>query len=241
MAIIDTILTTPVNVAGLRKEGKALELQLDGAFSNLVNYASKNWQYTASGSTGGQALLDGSAKAAPGGGIATALKLVFINGLGVAEKDIEYIRITGYLLTGPTYLCYDPQMKGNVRKLDGPKDYGNGCVFNEHYYLKCGNKYYDPCLSVAYAMRDQSIKERFGGPKSNFTLGGSRRLLVTANQKTGFLYMQEPVHGFQGSWVMFDVSKKNIEKAMGSQYFKAEMEAVKGTTSFATFVKSLHA
>src|SRR5579863_10230436 len=86
MAIIDTILTTPVNVAGLRKEGKTLELQLDGAFSNLVNYASKNWQYTASGSTGGQALLDGSAKAAPGGGIATALKLVFINGLGVAEK-----------------------------------------------------------------------------------------------------------------------------------------------------------
>jgi hypothetical protein len=239
MAIMDTILTTPVDVQELRKAGAPLERQLDGAFSNLVSYASKNWQYTASGNTGGDALLAGTANASPCGGIATALRLVFINGLGVPDKDIEYIRITGYVWTGPTYLCFDPRVKGNLRKLDG-RDYGNGCIFNEHYYLKCNNKYYDPCLSTAYTARDQSIKERFGGKNS---IGfGNRRMLVTPDQKTCILYIPgEPVPGFQGAWAMFDTSRKNIEKAMGSQTFKAEMAALNGTTVFAQFVKALPA
>lgn len=240
MAILDDILKGPVDIAGLVKLNKTRETLLDGAFANLLSYAKKNWSYTASAQVGGEALLAGTANAAPCGGIATALKLVFVNGLQVPVKEIEYIRVTGYVWTGPTYLCFDPKVTGNLRKLDAPGAYGNGCIFNEHYYLKCGDKYYDPCLSVSYVTRDQSIKEKFGG-FNMMTIGTNRRFLVTANQQTCILYMPaEPVPGFQGAWAMFDATKKNIEKALGSQTFRTEMAARNGTTTFAKFVNTLH-
>jgi hypothetical protein len=239
MAVTDTILSTPVDVNALRDSGAPRERLLDGAFSNLVSYASKNWSYTASGKEGGEALLAGTATKAPCGGIATALKLVFINSLGVPAKEIDYIRVTGYLWTGPTYLCFDPKVKGNLRRLETPGQYGNGCIFNEHYYLQCGGKYYDPCLSVSYAMRDQSIKLRFSGKDTVFSLG-DRTLLVTPDKKTAMFYMRnEPVDGFQGSWAMFTLPKKNLEKAMGTQSFQTEMNIRNGTTEFARFVGTL--
>ena len=229
----------PADVNTLRNSGAPRERQLDSAFSNLVNYARKNLSYSASGKEGGEALLAGTATSVPCGGIATALKLVFINGLGVPDKEVEYIRITGYLWTGPTYLCFDPKVKGNLRKLETPGQYGNGCIFNEHYYLQCDGKYYDPCLSASYAMRDQSIKLRFSGKDTQFSLGNSK-LLVTPDKSTGMLYLpNEPVPGFQGSWAMFALSKKNLEKAMGSQLFKTEMKIRNGTTEFARFVSTL--
>jgi hypothetical protein len=239
MAIIDTILSTPVDVRGIANSDKGAELtsRLNGAFSNLLSYAKTHWSYTASGSLGGQALLDGTGTAAPCGGIATALKLVFLE-LGVPPDAIEYIRVTGYLWTGPEYLCFDPKVYGNVRQLDG-RDYRNGCIFNEHYYLKCNNTYYDPCLSTAYAARDQSIKAKF---TKSFSIGGpgnQRKFLVSPDNRTCFLYMRdEPVPGFQGAYAMFPATRKNIEKVLGKE-FKTEMEAMRGTSSFAVYVKSL--
>lgn len=239
MAILDTILSTPVDTHALRATGASKENQLDGAFANLLYYARYNWHYTASGNTGGADLLAGTATQSPCGGIATALKLVFINGLGVADTDVEYIRLTGYVWTGPEYLCFDAKVIGNLRHLDG-KDYRNGCIFNEHYYLKCNNKYYDPCLSTAYLSRDQSVKERFQGAQSMMA-GANRKLLYTSDRKTGILYMpSEKVNGFQGAWAMFPLSRKNIEKAMGARDFKAELQLRGGTTGFATFVNGLH-
>ena len=236
MAILDTILSTPVDIAKLRDKGTERERLLDGAFTNLLHYAKHNWSYTASGSTGGQALLNGEANAAPCGGIATALKLVFINGLGIPEADIEYVRVTGYLWTGREYSCFDPKVAGNLRKLDGGRDYGNGCIFNEHYYLKCG-KYYDPCLSVVYMVKDQSIKQR---DLKQYMIGTNRKLLVTLDKRLCFLYMpDEPVPGFKGAWTMFDTSKANIKKALGTPTFNTEMAALHGTTEFAKFVNTL--
>ena len=238
MAILDTILSTPVDTAALRAEHAPLERLLDGAFTNLLFYAKSNWSYTASGNTGGEALLAGTATSAPCGGIATALKRVFIDGLGVDDTDIEYIRVVGYVWTGPEYTCFDPKVYGNLRKLDG-REYRNGCIFNEHYYLRCHGKYYDPCLSTTYLTRDQSIKESFRG-KGTIMVGANRKMLVTADQKTCILYMPtEPVPGFQGAWAMFEPTKKNVEKAVGSGEFKTEMAAMRGTSQFAQFVNGL--
>jgi hypothetical protein len=236
VAILDTILAGPVDIAGLRKESAALERILDGTFANFLSYAKTHWSYTASGSTGGDALLAGTGMSAPCGGIATALKLVFINGLNVSATDIEYIRVASYVWTGPQYLCFDPKVHGNLRNLDD-KDYGNGCIFNEHYYLKCNGKYYDPCLSTAYAVKDQSIKITFN---KYYTMGAGRKMLITPDRKTCILYMpKEPVPGFSGAWAMFETTKKNIEKALGSADFKTEMAAMHGTTEFAKFVNAL--
>lgn len=238
MPIIDTILSTPVDVASLRADQAPRERLLDGAFTNLLHYAKTHWSYTASSKAGGEALLAGTATAVPCGGIATALKLVFMNGLGVSEDDLEYIRITGYLWTGPQYLCFDPKVRGNLRKIDG-NDYGNGCIFNEHYYLECNGKYYDPCLSTSYPVKNQSIKVQFK-PLDTFPFPQGK-MLVTPDHQTCILYMRnETVPGFQGAWVMFDATRKNVEKALGSKDFKAEMAAMQGTSNFAKFVNTLH-
>lgn len=237
MAILDTILSTPVDIAALRKDGAPRERLVDGAFTNLLHYAKSHWSYTASGSTGGEALLAGTATSAPCGGIATALKRVFIDGLGVSELDIEYIRVTGYLWTGPEYSCFDPKVLGNLRKLDSGKDYRNGCIFNEHYYLKCCGKYYDPCLSVVYLVPDQSIKQK---NLKQYMIGTDRKMLVTQDKKLCILYMpDEPVAGFKGAWAMFDPSKANVKKALGTQTFNTEMGIRAGATEFAKFVNTL--
>ncbi len=238
MNILDTLLRTPVDVNALISKGAVRERLLDGAFCNLLHYAKSHWSYTASGSTGGDALLAGTAVAAPCGGIATALKRVFTQGLGVPEGDIEYIRVTGYVWTGPEYLCFDPKVTGNLRRLD-QMDYRNGCVFNEHYYLKCSGRYYDPCLSTTYLRKDQSIKASFSGLRI-LTIGTNRKMLITEDKHTILLYMpQERVQGFQGAWAMFDATKKQVEKALGTKDYKAEMAALKGATTFAKFVNSL--
>lgn len=238
MAIVDEILKGPVNVAELQKANASLESQLNGAFTNFLAYARKNWTYTASGNTGGEHLLNGSATSAPCGGIATALKLLFKQHLNVPEDRIQYIRVTGYVWTGPTYLCFDPQVKGNLRSLDN-RTYNNGCIFNEHYYLYCEGKYYDPCLSTAYDARDQSVKEKFAG-KQILSVEATRKLLVTSDQRKCILYMpSESVPGFRGAWCMFDASKKNMEKALGAATFKKEMAARHGQTEFAKFVNTL--
>jgi hypothetical protein len=241
MPIIDTILSTPIDIATLDATA-TLESKLDSAFSNLLSYAKRNWSYTASGSTGGDMLLAGTANSAPCGGIATALKKVFIDGLHVPEGDIEYIRITGYVWTSRAYSCFDPKVQGNVRNLDARGDYSNGCVFNEHYYLKCNNKFYDPCLSAVYAVKNQSVKDTFTGFKNlNVGPGMGRRFLITSDNRSCLLYMPaEPVPGFQGSYALFDATRKNIEKALGAEMFNAEMKVQQGTTGFAKFVNTLH-
>ena len=237
MAILDTILKSPVDIAALKKENASRERLLDGAFCNLLYYAKVNWNYTASGSTGGDALLAGTAFSAPCGGIATALRRVFAQGLNIPDKDIEYIRITGYVWTGPEYLCFDKKVTGNLRGLD-ETDYRNGCIFNEHYYLKCGNRYYDPCLSTTYLARNESIKETFAGFNIVST-STNRKILITSDKRTLILYLpNEKVPGFSGAWAMFNATKKQLEKALGAREFKAEMEA-KRNDAFINFVKTL--
>ena len=53
MAIVDTILSTPVDIAALQADDKTREALCDGAFTNLLYYAKVHWSYIASGSTGG--------------------------------------------------------------------------------------------------------------------------------------------------------------------------------------------
>ena len=237
MSILDTILKTPVDIAALKKQNASRERLLDGAFCNLLYYAKHHWSYTASGSTGGDALLAGSAMSAPCGGIATALRRVFTQGLNIPDKEVEYIRVTGYVWTGPEYLCFDPKVTGNLRRLD-ETDYRNGCIFNEHYYLRCNNRYYDPCLSTTYLTKGQSIKDNFAGLNVRST-NSNRKILVTSDRSTLILYMpQEKVPGFSGAWSMFAANKKQLEKALGPKEFKAEMEAQR-SNSFAQFVNTL--
>lgn len=94
MAIFDTILSTPVDIAGPKTAKTPQDRFVDGAFTNLIDHAKNHGSYAASGSAGGEALLAGHATAAPCGGIGTALRIVLLDGIGVLAGDIEYISTT---------------------------------------------------------------------------------------------------------------------------------------------------
>lgn len=235
---MDNLLSTPVDIGALKKNKKSVEMLADGVFTNLLYYAKRHWTYTASGNTGGEQLLAGTATSAPCGGIATALKLALTKGLGLSESSVEYIRVTGYVWTDRSYLCWDKNVIGNLR-MSSDRNYRNGCIFNEHYYLKCNDKYYDPCLGTSYATRDQSIRMRFTG-KQSVLVGTNRRMLITSDRKHLILYMpQEKVPGFRGSWCMLPATKKEVQKLLGKRDYEKEMAALKGASQFARLMKEL--
>jgi len=241
MAIIDTILSTPVNIDALKAKNSTQEMLMNGAFTNMLYYAKSHWSYAASGQTGGQDLLNGTANTVPCGGIATALKLIFVNGLGIPEKDVVNVTVSGYLWTGPTYTCFDPKVRGNLRNLND-RNYANGCIFNQHFYLKACGKYYDPCLSTSYNVKDQSILERFSGLRTAIVGVGAQgsKVMFTNDMKTGIAYLpNENVPGFRGAWVKFPATKNNVKQAIGKRAYKEEMARQGGNSTFAKLLNQL--
>ncbi len=208
MTARQSILSTPVNIAALKSKGAPPQQLADSVFTNFLYYAKRNWSYIASARAGGEDLLAGRATAVPCGGLAKALKMLYEEDLKIPKTDVEYITIPGYVWTKPEYLCFDPKVQGNVRK-PGDKNYRNGCIFNEHYYLRCGTKFYDPCLSSTYAIRDACVEDKL------IVITRGEFLQTTDKQTMFFFCGDEMVPGWQrGAWMMFPTReiKKHIKK-----------------------------
>jgi hypothetical protein len=157
MAIKDDIFAGPVDIPALLKKQSEASL-VDSLFINFIYYAKHNWTYIASASAGGEALLDGSATQVPCGGIATALKILIEEKL---HQKVDYITIPGYVWTNPTFLCFDPKVMGNVSRAETPNSYTEGCFFNEHYFIECNGKFYDPCLNSTYTTKYEAIRKSY--------------------------------------------------------------------------------
>lgn len=158
MGIKDDIFSSPVDIPSLLKKGTAPAACVDSLFTNFMYYAKAHWSYIASATAGGEALLNGSATMVPCGGIATALKMLIEEKLG---QHVNYITISGYVWTKPSFLSFDPKVKGNVYRAQSPGLYNEGCFFNEHYFIQCNNKYYDPCLNSIYNNQTEAIRKRY--------------------------------------------------------------------------------
>lgn len=159
MPIDDLIFSSPVDIPQLMVKDKKTEAAcVDSLFINFMYYAKEHWSYIASARAGGQDLLNGTATQVPCGGIATALKLLIEQKL---NQHVDYITISGYLWTKPSFLCFDSKVKGNVSRAESPNLWNEGCVFNEHYFIKCGAKYYDPCLNSIYTAEKEAIRKHY--------------------------------------------------------------------------------
>lgn len=240
MSVRQDILAKPNDIAALQKAGRSKPDLVDNLFINFLYYAKHHWSYIASSSSGGEHLLNGTATQVPCGGLANALRIMIEEDLGVAKKaDVDFIRITGYVWTKPEFLSFDPKVVGNLRMPSG-RDYRHGCVFNEHYYLRCYAKFYDPCLSTTYTVDKACVKETFAG-KSNIGIGTNDRMLVTQDGRQVLIFKgDETVAGWQrGAWVLTPATKKDIETVLGKDYFNKEMKVMGGNSQFAQFVNKL--
>jgi hypothetical protein len=158
MSIKDTIFKGPVDIPTLRKEGKSDAELVDSLWINFMHYARHNWHYIASSKSGGKDLLSGDSTSAPCGGIATALKMMIEEYL---HQTVDYITISGYVWTKPEFHSFDSLVKGNVSRYESPLLFEEGCIFNEHYFIKCNGKYYDPCLDSTYRNEKEAVRKEY--------------------------------------------------------------------------------
>ena len=161
MPINDTVFSSPINIPALLQKGPKQKTPaecVDSLFINFMFYAKAHWSYIASARAGGEALLAGTETQVPCGGIATALKILIEEKL---HLHVDYITLPGYIWTKASFLCFDSKVKGNVTKIESPALFNEGCIFNEHYFLKCGGKFYDPCLNSTYSVQNEAVRKTF--------------------------------------------------------------------------------
>jgi hypothetical protein len=213
--VINTILTSPTDIYKKKEQGVTGAALADEIFSNFLIYAKAHWSYVASAQAGGEDVLSGRAVAFPCGGIANALKIVFQSFFG--DSPTEFIRITGYLITKPTYSCFDAKVTGNVKSAGITDDWDGSCIFNEHYFLKYANQYYDPCMTTKYALQDEVIETRLKKV-------GSAPILVSTDLNHPYIYAfnsTKNVPGFNGSYVRFRIDSFSSSPEL-LQLFRAQ-------------------
>lgn len=196
MAIMDTLLTAPNNVRFRLKNGTPKESLTNEVFNNFIYYARNHWHYSAAHQSTGPAvaaLLDGSGDQASCIILTAALRRVLRDGLGIPQDQLLSVGINHYFWASPKYKCFDPLVKGNLRKLHGLNIHHQGTIFSEHWYLQCCGKYYDPTTARIYAVKDELVVAEFPASwdpavpdnQANGTfidLTDSRKLLITQDQ-----------------------------------------------------------
>jgi hypothetical protein len=241
MSVTDIIISTPFDAKPRLKNGAQPDSLTDPVFVNFMDYARKRWHYSASRNLPGPdalALLAGTGNIAACQGFAYTLGRVFKDGLGIVQDHVHYPEIKGYFWVAPRYKCFDPLVKGNIRKLHRfRKVYDQGTIFKDHMYLQCYARYYDPTVGRIYGVKDELVHETFptqwdvSTPNnqahgSYIDFADGRKLLITRDQQTLFLSKDdEAVHGFHRIFLMFEPSEENFKRAFG-KLLKKDLQPV---------------
>jgi hypothetical protein len=159
MSARENILQFKHDIRAMQKESALSRMVLaDALFENFVDYAVANWDYGASsGGLTADVLLSGTGrKTVACGTLREALKKMFrddLNRQDVADADL------GHFISKPDLHCFDPKVKGNLGNR-GSGMFNLGCLFSGHWFLACGDKFYDPCLQATYMSKEEPIFQK---------------------------------------------------------------------------------
>ena len=218
-ATLNKLLTTPNDIFEAKKT-LAAPAVADRTYQNFMAWAKLNCQYVASASASGEDILTGSVRAVPCGGFAHALKSLFETALGTGVP-VNYIRLTGYLITDPSYDCFDATVTGNVTPA-GSGVHDGRCIFNEHYFIEFHGKYYDPCMDSTYTVERAVVQAGLTKP------GGGNVVLPPVPNANDEIYIHSAsgiAQGFNGSW--YAVPIKNVKSS-------ADLQTALGLPAFNT-------
>jgi len=205
MSAREAILTFHHKIPEMQKNIGISRVHLaDALFENFVGYASKNWDYvTQSGSVTADTLLSGTGRIGVDcGKLRTALEKMLVEDLGLREVsnvDLDSRNHSGHFIAKFDLHCFDSKVRGNVGNL-GSATFNLACFFTTHYFLKCGPKYYDACLSTTYNGEQEPIfqKTKIVGTAyktlPNVRWGGAGRAAIILRSK------QQAVPGFGSVW-----------------------------------------
>jgi hypothetical protein len=188
------------------------DVDLAELFTNFVGYAAANWDYVAQpGRMTADQLLDGDGRKSPAcGTLREALMTLIKEELNI--DDVGPASVESPFLVKTGLECFDPKVKGNVGNYGarGPNEYGVGCVFSKHYFLRSKGKYYDPCMKSVYTVESgpvagklETINKPMGLGHKNppmCTVGNGRSLIILLNEN--YSLQKTTVPGFGATWAI---------------------------------------
>lgn len=204
---IQKILTSPLDIYKQRSNEIGGKDMANMIFANYMSYAKANWSYVASATAGGEDVLSGNASSLPCGGIAFALRIIYQSFFDAGLTKL--ITIAGYLITKPTFHCFDNKVTGNVKSPGPPDNWDGACIFNQHFFLSYGGQFYDPCMDTKYTEEEEVIAAKL------VKIGTIKTSVILVPAKIGehdYIYVYDStkdVPGFNGSYVKFKIDSFN--------------------------------
>jgi hypothetical protein len=201
-------------------------------FANFVGYAAANWDYVAQpGSMTALDLLNGNGRKSPAcGTLREAMMILVKDELGLTASPAAQ---NNAFLVRPGLNCFDPKVKGNVgvKGANTPQAYTKGCVFSKHFFLKVGNKFFDPCMKAVYSSEDgpvggklETVNKPIGLGRMNppmCTVGTGRMLVVLMNEN--YSAKKTIVPGFGSTWIILTPKEcKDVLDSDGWKKFKSD-------------------
>ena len=188
---------------------------VDHLFENFMLYATANWNYAASGTTGDLLATTGP-KTVACDNLATA----FASLIKIADDKLKPERSSkNWFITRPELKCFDTKVKGNMGNPGAlvAANFNLGCHFSAHYFVKCGDKYYDPCLASTYGSEDGpvSMQTRIVQNSDNLRFAGTGRTIILLKPK------QMVIPGFSSVFEILSIYKDNLKKILSTKDYEA--------------------
>ncbi len=229
---------SPIALRVLQANGGGGQKDVDVLFANFVGYAAANWTYeTSSKSSTSEGILNDKegAKAivacATIGGAFKKLVEEYAPKYATSNESLNSSNGKARFLVKPGLKCFDQRVIGNVGNhgAKSPQQFGVATYFPEHYFVKVGSKYYDPCLMATYMTLDgpilQHTKNISLGPRNPplMKVGSGRQLMFLQYQQTS------PLPGFSGRYFLLTPKEcKGLLDADGVAMLKKDQDVMAG-------------
>ena len=203
----------------LKEKGTIADsLLVDHLFENFMLYATANWNYGAAGAPGDLLGTSGSKTVACDNlaGAFTSLIKIADDKLKPNPGGRPY---KNWFISRPELKCFDRKVTGNMGNPGaiGATNFNLGCHFSAHYFVKFGDKYYNPCLSTTYGREDGAVfmQTNLVMGSDNLRYAGTGKSIILLKQK------QMAVPGFTSVFEIFSIFKDDIKKSLTPKDYDA--------------------
>ncbi len=125
-------------------------------FRNFCDYAQTHYTYSATKMRGSEGSLllayaTTETRIVDCGSLACALSIMARDDLGLTDASLECVGSSACIwATREHSRCFDAAIAGNVRTAWNHFKLVGRCVFAQHWFVRAGGGYYDPCLLTTY-------------------------------------------------------------------------------------------
>jgi len=197
-------------------------------FKNFCDYAKRFYTYSATKVEGskGQELLEyphGDLRVVDCGGLRHAFLLMAIENLGLRDETSgAAVSWSKGFATRQFSKCFDAKIHGNIRTATQNFRAISRCVFREHYFVKIGTRFYDPCMLATYETEEEVMSWKFKNACDPYD-----RILYGVEGDDSTLLIRIPdaapqPHGFASSFLQIET--KELDKAVYHKAFNTRFK-----------------